>query len=1045
MVIGRRRQIIFTIGCFGFCCCCCWLNYRHATGEKRVYLACKQSQEHPPHKLQCEHEAMCTSDYESNVLLPTEGAWAVTISIFSPLHSPPHLRLSASFSNTFAVVTSMRTMLGKIAAIFVAWVWFLHSLQSVSAQQPACSSYTVETDCYNARAYCRWNPFLPACVDGPPTTCGQLFRDTVGCANNANCAKNIFNNACFTVPTAAPASALCNVQTTVQNCQSNNCYFDAYSPSPTSMGGKCYASFAEVKGLFPSCNTYSYYPSSAFMDACSSSRSCTALTATSLCQNPVGYSPNDVLFVNRVTNSFVFNVLNPSINLDTLQFSAINSIPFQQFLNVTAPLLHTFTFGSTANSPRPLQPSKCNDLLQTRPGYGLALPRINPAFPNTTALYAGLLASKNLVYTTNDALSTALYQATGYTNVGGTSVTQQVYVTPDTVNKLVGGSADWLVANCGSTRTVVSTDSTCYLHQVSEDVQSQYYEATATFFIYNCLYTSGATYFGATQRSALSLFINTPPDTTVNATVPGAAKRRFTAWLTYRSTNPNVVLGLRGLQDVSMVSTGGTAQSMPPTNCLGTHPVSVTPPSGLPTQCTDVTTVPPTYCWTTVVKFEDNYNLPTPDGLALVKCAYQPAAVRIAAMGSDIPFPAGLDGIHDFYVFPKQWALNNFTTGPYTPISADSTGVVGDKIGVTLPLATPVDITYFGGTLDTPQCGILPFAYSPITDLIVPTYYNKNNISFAVDLRNMALDTNSLLIFACTYKNTTRSSFRLNFRDSLELWPLDATGEVIRNSQGAPLATLPWSSLASTVPYTIRSAIGAHVRAVDDQLGVDAFGVVVGDVMARMACNGFAPVIPFYGTLPALPTASLQSRRRRLLQANPTDTSQDDALIQDSKAFFGVLLPANLTQPVYIPDVEAKAATGGLAVVGVLGGVVVGVVAAAAAVAVVSGTAPAIAGVGLISSFSSLSTGTQSALASVASLVGGKPKKQKPHNKHTRMPSITPRRSRSVKGSRSQSRGEHSIIPIAPSRSSSTTRASGSTMYVSDLADSGFVDGPMDL
>jgi len=927
-----------------------------------------------------------------------------------------------------------------------AWLVMVVLLLCVAASDvagQACSSYTTESACYGARTTCRWNPFIPACVDGPPTTCSQFFRDSTGCATNNSCAVNAFNAMCFRVPTDPPVSPSCNALTSVQACINAGCYYDIYSPSATSTAGKCYATFAEVKGLFPSCNTYSYYPSNVFADACSAARACTPIPASSLCQNPVGYSPNDVLLANRVTASYVATWTNPSITLDTLLFNMIMSVPTKQFLNVTAPLLHTVSFGPTGSLPRPLQPSKCNDLLQAQPAYGMGLPRISPAFSNSTALYAGLKASMpNLVYTSNDAVSAALYQATGYTRVGGTSVTASVYVDDNVVNKVIGGSADWLVANCNSTRTVVSTDETRYVHTPCLDVRSAVFEATTCFLLYNSIYTYGTAFFGASQRASLNVFVRAPADTSVGATVPFTAKRQIIVTLTYRTTNPNVVLGLRGLQDVSMVSTGGTTQTTPPTNCLGTRPVLVVPPSGMPQPCLDVTTSPTTYCWNTIVQLETRYNLPAADGLGLVKCVYQPDAVRIAEMGSNIPYPTSLDGVHNFYQFPYQWPLNNLTTGPFAAVGSDPTGAIGDQVAVSLTQTTPTDITYFGGTLPAPTCGILPFANSPITDLITPTYIN-NNGTFAIDLRNMALKTGSLLIFACVYSNGTRATFRLNFKTSLYLVPLDATGNLILNSGGSPLATLPWSQIAVTVPYTIRSAAGAHIDAVNAQLGVDAFGVTTGDLTSRMPANGYGVIIPFFGTLPALPLPT--PGNRRLLQQQQEST---DPVIQESTASFYVLLPSNVTQAAYSPASVQEAATTGLAVIGTIGGVVVGTLVlagfAATASAVGATAAAAASTLGILGTTTTAATvasvgssaATASSVSAIAGIVAGKPRGR--GRAIESLSKSSSKRSESAHNTRSSTAVK---IDVHSSRPSSATRKPSRSTYAhldaddSDLQD----------
>jgi hypothetical protein len=816
----------------------------------------------------------------------------------------------------------------------------LASLSTVHGQ--TCGTYTVEGDCYNARATCRWFAATSTCISGAPSTCEQMYRDPVGCSGT--CARNIFSGGCYTLPTAAPVSSTCNSQTTVSGCTSNGCYYDAYWPSTTSTAGKCVASISEIKSNFPTCFIYTNYPSNAFSDACSDYRACSPLSGTTVCQNPIGSGTTSVLTANRVFTSYVYQLLNPSLNVDTLQFGIVNSIPTGQFLNTTMPLHHTITFGSTNLLPRPLQPSKCNDLLQAQPALNAGLPTINPAYTDTSGLLAGLVSSTNLVFSQNNSLSTALYQAVGYANVGGTSITASVSITNQTVSKQLSANANWLVANCGATRTTISTDQTLYIIPITLDVRSAYYQSSAPITIYSLLSTFGTVSFGATQRAALTIFADAPVDTSVNATVPGTVKRRFTTYFTFRTTNPNVVVGLRGLQDVSMISTGGTVQTTPPTNCFGTRPISVTAPTGLPTACTDIAaTTPPTYCWVSAVTLETRYNVPTLDGKGLTLCSNQLPSVRIAEMGSDIPYPSGLDTVHSFYQFAKQWPIGNLTTGPFSSIGTDYTGAMGDYVDVKLTQLTPVDINYFAGVVSAPTCGILPSVTSTCADLIVPTYMNKNNVSFAVDLRNVALDTNSLLIFACCNKNTTINTYRLNFKTSLYFLPLDATGEVILNAAGGPLATLPFSSVALTAPYTIRSQPGAHTAAVNAQIGCDSIGVSVRDLQSRMTGNGYAMVAPYYDTLPVIPAASSGTRRRMLSTQDSTD-DMTGTVIRDDAAYFGILLSANLTSNLYIPDPKSAAAGQGLAVIGVVAGTVVGVLAVAAAAAAVSTAAVATTG-----------------------------------------------------------------------------------------------------
>lgn len=257
----------------------------------------------------------------------------------------------------------------------------------------------------------------------------------------------------------------------------------------------------------------------------------------------------------------------------------------------------------------------------------------------------------------------------------------------------------------------------------------------------------------------------------------------------------------------------------------------------------------------------------TQDGQAFATCAGALAADRIADMGSDVPYPVALDGLHTTFVSHQACAGSVCANTSQTALG--SPDVIRALVQTPVFAATSVASNPFsvqGGFMPVPTADATQF--KQLTDqAATPSGVN----TFDGNIFSRQPVTIALFMPAAQ-----RADFDLRLLinpGNTTIYPLDSNG--VRVFTSVP-ASLDFNDIKNALLYTTKNALPQcavgdvcnNIPACNGILGCDGFSIPVTQLQALMPANGYGFAATYRVGLPGVPqTGSLVSRR--LLQTSP--------------------------------------------------------------------------------------------------------------------------------------------------------------------------------
>lgn len=756
----------------------------------------------------------------------------------------------------------------RITPVVVVVCVLLLFFPTVDAQTitfcPAVTNAYNETACYEKNNACRWDTLKRACVDGAPSTCMDMFMDPT-CLSS--CDKNPYTGVCETrLPVCSSLiTAACQIRpdctssgntctdtpsswaslTSRTTCEAAGGFWDPW----VTLQGQCYASLQANKLIYP-CSRWSYY---------SNATACAEHACTSV--GGICYNYNDAIpavdggYQASVTVTYNFMNVHYNSAIPGIEGDVYYSVP--DSFQPDNPVHYTFMTGGGSASTRDkfFTPSVCSSYSSKETPLGI--PLTPSVYPDKTALFAYfasfLQQHQDLAYEPigeTDPRYLAMRQVVGYRSDSGPIVSNSLGAGLTTFVEHFRINEEVAIANCGIERTHVTG-------------------GYKTVFPLNVGARSGASNVASggmeftvfkTDNGHITLTGTSDPTKTFEVTnvrlvtseCPAGEGREY--WDVPITINqlydPDRVAGIRSLADIKM-SWGSTTI----TNYVGVEPYAVVPPIA-----------PVNNKATSTVMFRSRCSPITADGLGQFMCQYQNTAARIADSGSDIPCPAGFDGVRDFFMSPKIWSVALGVSDPNAePAGTDPTGVNPDKVSIF------VKAVHLPGVVSTVtpivEVGMLPSVNSPITDLVVLSDNNGTNI---IDLRNHALFAEQDFVALVRLKiPAERGAYTLRVVPSSVRWyPVDVTGTVLYGG----LRYVTWSQMSNKLtcsPRTLNefNAYAYPMCAAVTQPGEDALGAPRYYLESVIPANGYK--LTFDWGIAAPPTVANNNfpTSRRLLEA----------------------------------------------------------------------------------------------------------------------------------------------------------------------------------
>lgn len=787
------------------------------------------------------------------------------------------------------------------------------------ADAQACSTYTSEQSCYGHRDACHYDLATSTCVTGAPVnaTCYQFGRDTIGCAGSTSGSAGLkcqinsaWNNMCYQPPmpcasivgsdASCQARSDCRVFPSTGNCavaiagpsipanqaSSLACttagyFWDAYAPGQPGVQNRCYGGgIAEVTSVYPNCGIWSYYGGPAGDPCTSHGCSYDAMTGRCLALPADGGASTGNPSVSLVWS---FSLSDRVVDMSNQQLSVTVNVPATQFFNPVRPRWYVVTVGAIpiTSSSSPMAPSTCNDLAVSHPAFGInaiAAPTYADTYGMTSYFLSQVQATHNISqFDSGTAIGAAIYQTIGHSKVGfGQSIVQSVIVpsTLDQVSKVVSISLPGAVASCGAPApTVVANSYTQYNVPFTVTIRDGDNTASSTMNQAVTVSTYGLIAMGSSTKNTVTATVDSQIDT-ADATAYSAAcpvgqkKRVWTIREKWINPNTNTLVGLRNMSDVSMVASGYTqGVGVTLTNCFGTQPVAVIPP----TSCTAG------ICYT-LIKFESRCaNIPA-DGTGLSMCVNQLptnqntdlGAGGLYSVGAGIPIAAALNGVQSYYHYAHEWTIGNINAA--INVGTDPTGVAPDMADVSM--TDPVYPDVVSQESLAVDCGFLPTPTSPLSSIVLAaSTLGASGSTSAYNIRNMQLASNGALTVACYMRNATlRQSFTVTIDmvtttpgNLFTISPLNSLG----NFPSYAYSTIGYQSIKNEMTYTPRQiTTGQTLPIVAAAIGVDAYSLPVYWLQTLLPSVGYLQQFYVSVTLP-VPAGSVLAPTvvsRRLLQ-----------------------------------------------------------------------------------------------------------------------------------------------------------------------------------
>lgn len=258
----------------------------------------------------------------------------------------------------------------------------------------------------------------------------------------------------------------------------------------------------------------------------------------------------------------------------------------------------------------------------------------------------------------------------------------------------------------------------------------------------------------------------------------------------------------------------------------------------------------------------------TDDGNAFKYCSYAKDADRIADMGSDIPYPTSLDGIHTFWIYRR--ACSNDNGGDLSACRIVSPNNLPEQITAKMLPSIYTDTTRTANDFQV-TAGFLPSIDSPLDT-------QPSGVTVVNGIITYTVTASSILSIFAAMDTTVRT--RYDLRSTITT---GATRVIGMTADGFPLSTvsgytglteLNYQQIRARVLTTTKddyyagcgvAGICRLLPACVDILGCDGFSIPVGQLRALMPADSYQIVMPYrIGLLNS--DGSSPIARRRLLQ-----------------------------------------------------------------------------------------------------------------------------------------------------------------------------------
>lgn len=303
----------------------------------------------------------------------------------------------------------------------------------------------------------------------------------------------------------------------------------------------------------------------------------------------------------------------------------------------------------------------------------------------------------------------------------------------------------------------------------------------------------------------------------------------------------NAKVGPRSLSDISLRS----PLSPPgPVNCYGDNITNY-----IDLGCNDAT-----YTCTFQIVTQSQCRPLTPDGEAFNLCSYAPATARFLDMGSDIPYPTELNGLHTIYVNVYDCDASNECSlanqSPFGYPDQIQTRIISSNYLAQSIASNPFRVA--GGFLPTPFSQL--DAFNRLTDNIDPTG--------AVRRFDGNVFSNQPVTIAVVLPQEIRNRYDLRLQlnaGNVTIYPLNPVGirlgttgtfngTVFDTTGYTGVESLDFSDIALATLFTPKNAYddgcGAQLTcqklsACNNILGCDGFSVPVAQLRSLMDANGY--------------------------------------------------------------------------------------------------------------------------------------------------------------------------------------------------------------
>jgi hypothetical protein len=772
----------------------------------------------------------------------------------------------------------------KSSSVLILFVALAACAFLPSAQAQACNTVTTGdfAGCYALRASCKYQPITGACVSGAPSLCYEFYTDQTGCNARANCTFSTALNMCTDGGTACASIALqaaCQLrsdcQWSVGTCQSNiagnscaarytsgdclvrGCVWDHFV-------GRCFASMAEITSQY-SCSSWSDYPAPNY--ACSWHQ---CELAGSVCVNVgsgLGQSDNQSVIIESFSDAFV----NPSVASNSLQFSLDVIVPFDvdlinpQYIYVLIGGMEFGEFGSFVADPTCT--SARNVSLTPRALVWPQVPVTYSARDLSNAIAAHIRQFGNMDFPTNTELGQQMAQVMGNIRVGPTELIRSVSidVTNSTLTFHVTQDLAVAAANCTRYSTKASVvngfDEQQYYFPVSVvrfAAAGDSYQTSANFYATVTQTTLVA--FSATSGYQPVVTISRGADFPTNGCGTNRKRMRIVYQLQYRYVfDTSLRVCPRNCSDV-VTSYSGSGL----TNAYGDACESVSAPV-----CSPITSM----C-TCFVTMTSRCRAIQYDGQAFFLASRADDADRIADMGSDIPYPTQLNGVHTFYVYPWQWKsdLTEYRLVTQSPAQFPDPVVVVYNQAVYPDAGTTLALPAFDL-----QVGLLPTPTSNLTEFVsLLQVINGTLQTPQVDFYNYQLRWDKFVTPVAILSNAgVRSVVDLRILNEAVNFTIQALNPAAQLIAGS--WPLNWTNIDEWVSYTNKEGQAqcesacSRLPGIASVPGADGFSISVAKLRQLLPANGYRFQFRVRADLASYLSLGGGSAARRLLQANSGD------------------------------------------------------------------------------------------------------------------------------------------------------------------------------